>query len=46
MKSPGGAEVSADVKRVVFHSNRERGDSGVREMWVGEVRVRGGVVTI
>ncbi|KAI4267228.1 MAG: hypothetical protein LQ337_008445 [Flavoplaca oasis] len=46
MKSPGGAEVSADARRVVFHSNRERGDVRVREMWVGEVSVKGGVVTI
>ena len=35
MKSPGGAEVSADATRVVFHSNREKGGSRVREMWVG-----------
>lgn len=46
LKSPGGAEVSADARRIVFHANREVGDVGVREMWVGEVRVRGGVVSI
>ncbi|KAI4277789.1 MAG: hypothetical protein L6R38_005372 [Xanthoria sp. 2 TBL-2021] len=46
LKSPGGAEVSPDARRIVFHANREKGDDRVREMWVGEVRVRGGVVSI
>ncbi|KAL8993863.1 MAG: hypothetical protein Q9169_006034 [Polycauliona sp. 2 TL-2023] len=48
MRSPGGLEVGGDGdgRRVVFHNSRVKGDAGVREMWVGEVRVRGGVVGI
>ncbi|KAL8727811.1 MAG: hypothetical protein Q9166_005803 [cf. Caloplaca sp. 2 TL-2023] len=45
-KSPGGADVSPDARRIVFHSDREVGNPGVREMWVGELRVNGTVVTI
>ncbi|KAL8850773.1 MAG: hypothetical protein Q9221_004271 [Calogaya cf. arnoldii] len=46
MKSPGGAEVSPDARRIAFHGNKEVGDVSVRQMWVGELRVKGGVVTI
>ncbi|KAL8766566.1 MAG: hypothetical protein Q9209_006709 [Squamulea sp. 1 TL-2023] len=46
LKSPGGAEVSPDASRIVFHGNREAGKPAVREMWVGELSVRGNVVTI
>lgn len=46
LKSPGGAEVSPDAGRIMFHADREAGDASVREMWVGELRVREGVVTI
>ncbi|KAI4231214.1 MAG: hypothetical protein LQ349_005748 [Xanthoria aureola] len=46
LKSPGGAEVSADAGRIMFHADRKAGDASVREMWVGELRVGKGVVTI
>lgn len=46
LKSPGGAEVSPDASRIMFHADRKAGDASVREMWVGELSVRGGVVTI
>ncbi|KAL8782731.1 MAG: hypothetical protein Q9213_005155 [Squamulea squamosa] len=41
LKSPGGAEVSPDASKIVFHGNREAGNAAVREMWVGELSVKG-----
>ncbi|KAL9596709.1 MAG: hypothetical protein Q9219_005620 [cf. Caloplaca sp. 3 TL-2023] len=46
LKSPGGADLAADAGRVVFHADREAGEAGVREMYVGEVRVEGRMVMI
>lgn len=46
MKSPGGIDVAMDATKVAFHGNRKRGDARVREMYVGELTVRGTTVTI
>lgn len=46
MKSPGGIDVAMDATKVVFHGNRKAGDARVREMYVGELTVRGTTVTI
>lgn len=40
LKSPGGADVSVDGTRIVFHADRVKGSAAVREMWAATISIR------
>lgn len=46
LNSPGGADVSPDVDRFVFHADKEVGDARVRQMRVGRLKAQGTVVEV
>lgn len=46
LQSPGGATVGADGKRIVFHNDAKPGQWEVRQMWTGELSIRGTTVTV
>ena len=46
LQSPGGLDVGPMGKNVVFHSDSRRGDARVRQMWTGQLSIRGTNVRI
>ena len=44
--SPGGASVNRDANRIVFHANEKYNDPAVRLMYISEISIRAGQVTL
>ena len=46
LNSPGGTTAGKAGKRIVFHADRDPGNSGVRQMWTAGINIEGNVVSI
>ena len=46
LNSPGGADVGPDGTKLVFHSDKEPANAGVRQMWTVDISIEGGVVRV
>lgn len=44
--SPGGADVSLDGTKLVFHSDENQSDASVRQMWTAGISISGTTVSI
>lgn len=46
LRSPGGADVSTDGTKLLFHSDRVKGNPAIREMWSAAISISGTSVTV
>ena len=46
LQSPGGTTVSPDGTKILFHADLNPSDPSIRQMWTGDIKISGTIVTI